>query len=409
MLPVIFKFLSDTSGLKFGEVDRGLGDIKVSSEKAGGAVRNFASIIRSGQEPVTALADSFSNLTRAFGLGVGATVAVVGVVEVIKSFISESEKLNQVSEKLTATLKSFQSSVGGLDFSSAVKQTKTLQDAISEAKDKIQKDSGILAKIGKTIADAFFGGSKERAVANLEAAKASEAQAKYAAETASSKQLELKILERKDPLAAEELKIREKYAQIERELVSTGQSQQTIANNRIMLAMELSGLEQKRNDAERKSEEERISALKEYENAATRILEKQQMAIEEFKSGFEAIQNRALSSASPLLQRVIEASENVGIFGVGSFAQRRQKELKKETDKILLERVGITDADVTAGGRLFPGAQEKINTILQLEAESQRRADESLANNVFNITQAVVDLKNIIEQKLGVPILKSAY
>ena len=57
-LPVIFKFLSDTTGLKFNEVNRGLDGINVSSQKAGAAVRNFASIVKSGQEPVTALADS---------------------------------------------------------------------------------------------------------------------------------------------------------------------------------------------------------------------------------------------------------------------------------------------------------------------------------------------------------------
>ena len=106
-LPVIFKFLTDTSGTRFDEVTDGLDGVKVSSQKAGQAVRSFTSVLRSGQEPVTALADSFSNLTRAFGLGVGATIAVVGVVEVIKSLTAESEKLNSVSDQINSTLKHF--------------------------------------------------------------------------------------------------------------------------------------------------------------------------------------------------------------------------------------------------------------------------------------------------------------
>ena len=193
-----------------GRVTRGTEGLNISSRKAESAVKNFASVIKSGQEPVSALADSVSNLTRAFGLGVGATVAIVGVVEVIKSFISESEKLNQVTDSLNTTLKGFQSTASTLDFSSSIKEAKSLSAAFSDARDKIQKDAGILARIGRTIADAFFGGSKERAQASLEAVKTAEAQAKFSAETASSKELELKILHRKDPLAAEELKIREK-------------------------------------------------------------------------------------------------------------------------------------------------------------------------------------------------------
>ena len=74
----------------------------------------------------------------------------------------------------------------------------------------------------------------------------------------------------------------------------------------------------------------------------------------------------------------------------------------------MLERFGITNRDISARGELFPSAQEKFTALGQLEAQGKMAEDEKLFNTVFGIEQAVMSLKQTIEDKLGVPILRSA-
>ena len=74
----------------------------------------------------------------------------------------------------------------------------------------------------------------------------------------------------------------------------------------------------------------------------------------------------------------------------------------------LFERFGITNRDITARGELFPSAQEKFSSLVATETEAKSLEDEKLFNSVFGIEQAVRDLRNTIEDKLGVPILRSA-
>jgi hypothetical protein len=88
---------------------------------------------------------------------------------------------------------------------------------------------------------------------------------------------------------------------------------------------------------------------------------------------------------------------------------KNRKESEIGLAKTTLERFGITNRDITARGELFPSAQEKFTALGQLETESKRVEDEKLFNSVFGIEQAVMDLRQTIEDKLGVPILRSAY
>ena len=419
-LPVIFKFLTDTSGTRFDEVTSGLDDVKVSSQKAGQAVRSFASILRSGQEPVTALADSFGSLTRAFQLGIGATVAVVGIVEVIKSYIAESEKLNAITEQINGTIRTFQDSAGGLDLGGAITQVKSLGKAMEDARSKMGERTDVVGKVGRTIADTFFGGARERAEAGIGNLKAAQNQARFSAEIASAKDLELKILKRKDPLAARELEARQKYLEIEKNLQSIGASGETIANNRLLLAVELTDIEGQRRDQEEKAEQERKKSLQEYEDKWKKIYDQQSMEEEkinnlrrqgtsELLKGIESINKSRLSGATPLLDKLVSATETLGIRGVRSSVEQDIKRGDVSNAQALLESFGITKRDITARGELFPSAQGKFTALGQLETESKRLEDEKLFNSVFGIEQAVMDLRQTIEDKLGVPILRSAY
>jgi hypothetical protein len=416
-LPVIFKFLTDTSGTRFDEVTSGLDDVKISSQKAGHAVRSFASILRSGQEPVTALADSFGNLTRAFHLGIGATVAVVGIVEVIKSYIAESEKLNAITDQINGTLKNFQESAGGLDLSGAIGQVKTLGRAMEDARSKMGERTDVMGKVGRTIADTFFGGSQERANAGVEALKTAQAQARFAAGIALDKKIEAVEAGKVSKFAAENLAITEKYREERRKAVEAGLQESDLRKLDTLEIEELTRVARKEIDERGKAIQEQLDQEKQATERINemrikneeRINSLRQQGTDELLKGIESINKSRLAGATPLLNRLTSAAETLGIRGVSSLVEQNRKEADIGLAKSALERFGITNRDITATGQLFPSAQEKFTALGQLETQSKMQDDERLFNSVYGIEQAVLTLRKTIEDKLGVPILKSAY
>ena len=415
-LPVIFKFLTDTSGTRFDEVTDGLDGVKVSSQKAGQAVRSFASVLRSGQEPVTALADSFSNLTRAFGLGVGATVAVVGVVEVIKSLTAESEKLNSVSDQINSTLKTFQESAGSLDLGGAITQVKSLGKAFEDARTKLGQRTDILGKVGTTIADTFFGGSRERAEAGLESLKAAQGQARFAASVALDKRIEAVEAGKVSKFSAENLAITEKYAKERRQAVEAGLIESDLRKLDILELEELTKVARKEIDERGKAIQEQLDQEKQATQRINELRIKDEEKIKnlrregtsELLKGIESLNKSRLAGATPLLNRLVSSAETLGIRGVSSFVEQNRKESEMGLARTNLERFGITNRDITARGELFPSAQEKFSSLVATETEAKSLEDEKLFNSVFGIEKAVNDLRNTIEDKLGVPILRSA-
>ena len=415
-LPVIFKFLTDTSGTRFDEVTDGLDGVKVSSQKAGQAVRSFASVLRSGQEPVTALADSFSNLTRAFGLGVGATVAVVGVVEVIKSLTAESEKLNSVSDQINSTLKTFQESAGSLDLGGAITQVKSLGKAFEDARTKLGQRTDILGKVGTTIADTFFGGSRERAESGLESLKAAQGQARFAASVALDKRIEAVEAGKVSKFSAENLAITEKYAKERRQAVEAGLIESDLRKLDILELEELTKVARKEIDERGKAIQEQLDQEKQATQRINELRIKDEEKIKnlrregtsELLKGIESLNKSRLAGATPLLNRLVSSAETLGIRGVSSFVEQNRKESEMGLARTNLERFGITNRDITARGELFPSAQEKFSSLVATETEAKSLEDEKLFNSVFGIEKAVNDLRNTIEDKLGVPILRSA-
>ena len=415
-LPVIFKFLTDTSGTRFDEVTDGLDGVKVSSQKAGQAVRSFASVLRSGQEPVTALADSFSNLTRAFGLGVGATVAVVGVVEVIKSLTAESEKLNSVSDQINSTLKTFQESAGSLDLGGAITQVKSLGKAFEDARTKLGQRTDILGKVGTTIADTFFGGSRERAEAGLESLKAAQGQARFAASVALDKRIEAVQAGKVSKFAAETLAITEKYAKERRQAVDAGLIESDLRKLDILELEELTKVARKEIDERGKAIQEQLDQEKQTTQRINELRIRDEEKIKnlrregtsELLKGIESLNKSRLAGATPLLNRLVSSAETLGIRGVRESVEQGRRKGEVENAKALLERFGITERDITARGTLFSSAQEKFSSLVATETEAKSLEDEKLFNSVFGIEKAVKDLRDTIEDKLGVPILRSA-
>lgn len=417
MLELIGRIRMDSAQAEgaLDRVTRGTDGLNISSRKAEHAVKNFASIIRSGQEPVTALADSVGNLTRAFGLGVGASVAVVGVVEVIKSFIAQSDKLNQVADSVNSTLRTFQANIGSMDFSGATKQVEALGLAFSDARSKILTDSSLLARVGKTIADAFFGGSEERAKASLDALKTAQGQARYAAETALDKRLEAAETAKAGKYAAQNLEIAKKFAEERRAAQEAGLSQGAIDK---INALELEELRKvamaeiedrgAKIEEQLQNEKKRTEQLNEMRvNYEEKINKLRQQGTDELLKGVQTIAQQRMSGAGGLLTRISEAAQTLGLGGVSKFIERGRAEREKTQAENLLSQVGI-DPFFASRGRFPFGAGEKMTGLLDIEAESKRQADEKLFNSVYGIEQAVMDLRKTIEDKLGVPILRSA-
>ena len=417
MLELIGRIRMDSAQAEgaIGRVTKGTDGLSISSRKAESAVRNFASIIRSGQEPVTALADSVGNLTRAFGLGVGATVAVVGVVEVIKSFISQSEKLNQVADSVNTTLRTFQSNVGSLDFGGAVKQVESLGIAFSEARTKILTDSSLLGKIGKTIADAFFGGSEERAKASLDALKTAQGQARFAADTALDKRLEALETAKAGKFAAQNLEIARKFAEERKKALEAGLAQSSIdkinaleleeLRKVAMAEIEERGAKIEEQLQKEKRQTEQINELRIRDEERINNLRRQ--GTEELIKGIQAIAQQRLGGAGLLLDRISGAAQTLGLGAVSRFIERGRAEREKTGAERLLEQVGI-DPFFAKRGRLPFGVEAGLTGLMDIEAGTKRQADEKLFNSVYGIEQAVMELKNTIEDKLGVPILRSA-
>lgn len=415
-LPVIFKFLSDTTGLRFNEVNRGLDGINVSSQKAGSAVRNFASIVRSGQEPVAALADSFSYLARAFGIGVAGTVAVVGVVEIIKSFVAESQKLNTITEKLNASLKGFRDNTNALDFSGAIKQVRALSGAIADAREQAAGESGgIMGRVGRTIFD-LLGGSEYRFRFTQDLAKNELALARSAAKTALQREIELESLKGINPIEAKRLETQQKYFRLEQDLKSINADKETFLLLQFRLSQELVNLDEeaakekaKADEEAKKAIEERIRLGEQEVQKQTELNEKRRKGFQEYNSGLMQIEDKRRAGATPLLDRISSAAENLGIKGVSAFIEKGRAENQKMLDKAVFERLGITSRDISVTGKLFPSAMEKLQPLLGLETEKKMREDQGLYDSVYGIQKAVEDLKTIITERLGVPILRTAY
>jgi hypothetical protein len=399
-----------------GRVTRGTEGLSISSRKAESAVKNFASVIRSGQEPVTALADSVGNLTRAFKLGLGATIAIVGIIEVIKSLVYESQRLNGIADKLSASLKGMAESADLSTLSGAVSQLKQLKKATQEANAEIEKGKGgVLGRAGKTIADML--GLPQYTIRSLsDLAKNQEAIARDAAKTALRREIELESLKSINPLEAKRVALQQEYFQKERDLIQIGADRETIELNKIRLAQELVNIDEdaakekaKANEEAKKANEESLRRGQEEIRQQEELNEKRKRGAEEYKKGLESIQEKRLAGATPLLERLISASEGVGIKGIGSFVEQKRKQSQGGLDKAFLERFGIASKDYGATGRLFPSAQERVSELVNLETERKSNEDAKLYETVYGIGQAVIDLKRTIEDKLNVTILRSAY
>lgn len=424
MLELIGRIRMDSAQAEgaIGRVTRGTDGLNISSRKAESAVKNFASVIRSGQDPVEALADSVANLTRAFGMGIGATVAIVGVVEVIKSFISESQKLNTVADKLNSTITSLGNSSDNLDFESSIKKVKALTAALKESREQeAGGGGGILGKAGRTIAD-LLGLSEYRLRIAQDLAENEIATARAAAGIALDKKIELASAEKISKFAAERIKIEQKYAQITKEYQEAGVLVENEKKINILKNMELQNIasaeaeEQARKKAKieeenNKAAQEKLRLIEEEKKKQEELNLRRQQGLKEYRAGILQIQENQRASAGPLLDRIISAAKNLGIRGIEPLITQRRKETQKILDEEVLARIGISGRDVflAKAGFLPSGTQEGLRQLVNMEADRKGLEDARLFEAVYSVNGKVGELLNIISERLGVPILRTAY
>lgn len=413
-LPVIFKFLTDMSGARFDDVSSGLEDIHVSSGKASRAIKDLASIIRSGEEPVTAMADGFSHLAKAFGIGAGASLAIVGVVEVVKSMVAENEKLNKITDELNKTFEDFQSKAGGLDFGESISQIEKLNKALAESQKQAGEQKGVLGRAGETIADLFAGTAKTRLDTAQTNIKSAQKQAKFAAETAIQRELEFETLKRKSPLDAEGVKLGEKHKKELKQAVDLGLSEVAINDLKAKQKLEMMDLVRKDNQIEleniQKQADERARIRKE-EEAAFEQKQKRERAEAEWQKSMQEqiadIQARRLEegkqASGTLLDKIRGAAERLGMTGIMGQIDVARKAQQRQTDVELLGRAGIEPGRLQS---LRPN--EMISQLAQTEGQAQREQNDKLFNAFENMHQVVADILQKIDERLGIPILRSA-
>ena len=418
MLPVIFKFISDTSGSKFDQVIGEMDQVKIRSERASRAVKSLASIFRDGQDPALALAQAVESLTKALGLGIGATVAVVGTIEVIKSFIKNADEMNKSTEALNNALENFRSQADTLDLSGAISQIRTLTKELEKAqKAGSQRPED---RFFGSIADAFFGGAKVKGEAAQQGTRQAIKSARQIAEQSVFEEGRLQILRITNKLEAERLQIADKYAKKLKEASEAGLGDVVIREIEMQKAIELEQIElqfaaDERERVQKEADEKARLAEKEVaeKERLAKIDEKnhQEMLsqIEAQKKARDDFYRRGFEGAGTVLDRIKEAAQRQGRDDIIRRIDKERANLQNVTDRLLLENLGKPTGD-----RRFMGLderqieRERISGFAQMEANVQREQNAKLflqVDSVRSITQSILEA---INDRLGVPILRSA-
>lgn len=417
-LPVIFKFISDTSGSKFDEVIGEMDDVKISSERASRAVKSLASIFRDSQDPALALSQAVENLTKSLGLGLGATIAGVGIIEVIKSFIKNADEMNKSTESLNNALENFRNQADTLDLSGAIAQIRILTKELEKA----SKVGGERPedKFFGSIADAFFGGAKIKGEAAQQGTQQAIKSAKEIGEQAIFEESRLLTLKLTNKQEYERVQIIEKYNKKLKEAQDLAASAEAISTIEFDRAMELEQIDLKFDEEKRQriqkeadektrlaekeaAEKERLAKIDE-ENHQTMLkqIDAQRKARDDFyRGGFEG--------SGTVLDRIKEAAQRQGRDDIIRRIDTERANLQKATDKILLSNLGQN-----TGERKFMGMDsriiesERISGFAQMEANTQREQNNRLFFQVDSVRSITQNILQVINNKLGVPILRSA-
>ena len=407
MLPVILKVLADTSGAKFDGVLGDMDNLKVSSQKASVAVKQHVGGLASGQDPVSTLTSSLFSLTKGFGaIGIG-VAAGAGVVAL---FAKESKEAKESADKLNTSIEGFQASVTNLDLSGAISQFQNLSKSIKESQ---SEKPGVIEGAVKGVVG-FFGGNKEQLELARSNAQSAKGQAEFAVQTQLAQREMMTNLRRTNPMEAQRLELVEKQRAEFQKYVDLGFKQSTINALRKAQDQELFELgdkqakeeaeqQAKKDELAKKAEADRLKAIE------TEAKEKEKAFMEELrqadalKKKREDLIQSGREAQGTLLDRLRGAAERFGLGKVTSQIDKEREAQQKQTDVAMLGRFGI---DPTKMQGFKPN--EMISQFAGTEGTLQREADTRLFDSVENMKGLVQNILQVVVDKLGVPILKSA-
>lgn len=408
-LPVVFKFLTDMSGARFDLVSGGMDDIRISSNKASSAVKSFFSGIASAQDPISALTNSLSMLTGNFGaIGIG----IAAAAGVIAYFGKESKAAKEAADKLNNAVEGFQANASTLDLGGAISQfqnlTKTIKDVEAEA-----NKPGLLDKMAQGLVG-FFGGNKEQLELARQNASVTKKQAEFAIQTQLANEANLMAISRTNKLEGERLRLVQKQTQEREQFLKMGVSEQTLGELKKKQDQEFFDLakkqaeeeataEQKKNEEAKRVEDERLKAIETEAKAKEKAFLEEMRQADIIKKKREDLIQAGREAQGSLLNRLRGAAERFGLGKVVSQIDVERQKQQKQTDIALLGRAGI---DPTRMQGFRPN--EMITQFAQTEGELQREADTRLFESVETMKGLLKETLQVIIDRLGVPVLRSA-
>jgi hypothetical protein len=162
-------------------------------------------------------------------------------------------------------------------------------------------------------------------------------------------------------------------------------------------------LEQKKADEAKKAEEERLRAIEKEAKEKERLFLQELRQTDQIKKKREELIQTGREAQGTILDRLRGAAERFGLGKVvGQIDLERQKQ-QRETDVALLGRAGI---DPTKMQDFRPN--EMITQFAQTEGDLQREADTRLFESVETMRGLLKETLEVIIDRLGVPVLRSA-
>jgi hypothetical protein len=113
---------------------------------------------------------------------------------------------------------------------------------------------------------------------------------------------------------------------------------------------------------------------------------------------------RGMEASGTILDRVRASAERLGMGGLVRQIDAQRQEQQIQTDRSLVTGIGGTP-----GERRSFRDNEQINALTQTEGNLQRQQNTDLLTSFGAMQKLVSNILNKIDDKLGVPILKSAY
>jgi len=113
---------------------------------------------------------------------------------------------------------------------------------------------------------------------------------------------------------------------------------------------------------------------------------------------------RGMEASGTILDRVRASAERMGMGGLVRQIDMQRQQQQRQTDVSLISSIGARP-----GERRSFRDNEQINALTQTEGNMQRQQNSDLLNSFNTMQKIVSNILTKIDDKLGVPILKSAY